>query len=536
MDLDGDGYVWGIRANGEDNQGNPYCNDNYCASSASWISGVALHPDNWMIISGIELGGQITFVARGQDPAYPSENFAVYVSPENGFVEEYVEGQTSLDVWDLTPYTPYAWQVASICDADTSNWVASFFTTLDDVLVFVTDGDWDNPENWDPNQLPTVEDKVRVEANAIIPAGVVAEANKITIVEGNSITIKDGGQLKQSSATLKVTMEKEIAGYGEGNDNFYFIASPFTGRTKFSYDSGWSHVLNVTTESEYDLYAFDGNNGEDEEWVNYKSHSSDHIAFISEPTSSGSGNPGMDYGRGYLYANQVNDTLRFTGVTPASNNASMEIGYAYDTINKGWELVGNPYTCTGYLSFLDGDGEVSEANFYVMNATGDDIELAETADGIAPLTGAFVNFQTTGYVHYSSEAPNPAKFNTTGKFIMNLSQDGNMVDKAVVRFGKGSNLEKMSLKNNSKLYFSMKDKDYAVVYSNNAGNMPVNFKAENAGSYTINFSSENVSFKELVLIDNATETKVDLLANPSYTFETEAGNFAERFTIVYKVK
>ena len=93
----------------------------------------------------------------------------------------------------------------------------------------------------------------------------------------------------------------------------------------------------------------------------------------------------------------------------------------------------------------------------------------------------------------------------------------------------------MSL-NNSKLYFSMKDKDYAVVYSRNEANMPVSFKAETAGSYTINFAAEGVSFKELVLIDNATDTKVDLLANPSYTFETEAGNFAERFTIIYTVK
>ena len=45
-----------------------------------------------------------------------------------------------------------------------------------------------------------------------------------------------------------------------------------------------------------------------------------------------------------------------------------------------------------------------------------------------------------------------------------------------------------------------------------------------------------MSFKELVLVDNVNETKVDLLANPSYTFETEAGEFAGRFTIVYRVK
>jgi hypothetical protein len=119
---------------------------------------------------------------------------------------------------------------------------------------------------------------------------------------------------------------------------------------------------------------------------------------------------------------------------------------------------------------------------------------------------------------------------------MNLSQGSENVDQAVVRFGKGRNLEKMSLKNNSKLYFSNNDKDYAVVYTMRQGEMPVSFKAETAGSYTISFAADGVSFKELVLVDNVNETKVDLLANPSYTFETEAGEFAGRFTIVYRVK
>ena len=532
MDLDGDGYVWGIRANGTDTQSNPFCNGNYCASSASWDN-VALTPDNWMIISGIELGGQLTFVARGQDPAYPSENFAVYISPEDGFVEELVEGDTQIDFWDLSPNTPYAWQVKGVCGEDESQWASSFFTTLDDYLTFVTDGDWNDANNWEPAEVPTTDKNVRINANAIIPAGVVAEANKITINSG-SITIKDGGQLKHKSATLPVTMEKEIAGYGESNGNYYFISTPFTGRTKFTYDANWSHVLNLT-QGEYDFYAYDGNNGEDEEWVNYKAHP-EHIAFISQPTSSGSGNPGMDYGRGYLYANEVNDTLNFTGVTTASINASMTKGYTYDDINKGWILVGNPYSCNGYLSFVDDEGEMLEANFYVMNAAGDNVEPAETANGIAPLTGAFVNFGATGYVKFDSEEPDQAKYTSTGKFVMSLNQEGNTVDKAVVRFGKGLNLEKMSLKNNSKLYFSMKDKDYAVVYSRNEANMPVSFKAETAGSYTINFAADGVSFKELVLVDNVNNTKVDLLANPSYTFETEAGEFAGRFTIVYRVK
>ena len=531
MDRDGDGYNWYLDSStGVDAQGNPYCNGSNFITSASYDNSVgALEPDNWLIISGVELGGQLTFVARAQDPEWSAENFAVFVSPEEGAGEETVEGDNMLDLWDLTPNTSYAWQVQGICGEDVSQWATSFFTTMDDVLVFVTDGDWDNVDNWDPAELPTTDKNVRIEANAIIPAGLVAEANKVTIEEGGSITIKDGGQLKQNSATLQVTMEKEITGYDEGTGNFYLISSPFTGRTQFG-ESTWNHVENLI-DGTYDLYTFDPTYGEGEEWVNYKDNSA-HIAYQSEAQ----GNAGLFEEVGYLYANQDTITLNFIGKTGKSNNASTEPkALVNDSINKGWALVGNYFACNAYLTVVDSLGEPVEANCYVMNATGDNLELAATTDGIAPLSSVFVYLETSGYYQLNSEMPAPAKFNRTGKFIMNLSQGSENVDQVVVRFGKGRNLEKMSL-NNSKLYFSMMDKDYAVVYSRNEANMPVSFKAETAGSYTINFAAEGVSFKELVLIDNATETKVDLLANPSYTFETEAGNFAERFTIIYTVK
>ena len=63
--------------------------------------------------------------------------------------------------------------------------------------------------------------------------------------------------------------------------------------------------------------------------------------------------------------------------------------------------------------------------------------------------------------------------------------------------------------------------------------MPVNFKAEKNGSYTLNVSAENMGMHYLHLIDNITGTDVDLLADPSYSFEAKTTDYASRFRLVF---
>ena len=533
MDLDGDGYNWGLGTSSTDAQGNPTGNGNYYLNSESYVNNVgALTPDNWLVISGVELGGQLTFVARALDPEWVGDNFGVFVSAEEGAGEETVEGDTQIDLWDLTPNTTYIWQVKGVCGEDESQWVSSFFTTMDDYLTFVTDGDWNDVNNWDSAELPTTDKNVHIEANAIIPAGVVAEANRITI-DGGSITIEDGGQLKQNSASLRVTMKKEIAGYGVGNENlsdkWYFISSPFSGRTLYSPLDTWNRVDNLF-DGEYDFYAFDPTS--ENEWINYDNHS-DHISFISE-----NGNAGLMYGEGYLYASQEGTTLEFIGTTGKSNNYSEVRDYIYDpeaTYDyKGWKLVGNMFTCDGYINYIDADGDVLEADFYVMNEAGDGFEVVSSGVALAPCTGALVNYSATGKIQYSTEAPTGSK---SGMLNMTVSQGRGKVDVARVRFGQGFNLGKMSFRDNSsKLYMTQNGEDYAVVFASNEGEMPVNFKAEKNGTYTISVNSENVEFGYLHLIDNMTGNDVDLLANPSYTFEAKTTDYASRFRLVFSAE
>ena len=517
MDMDGDGENWYVTSSGK-------INGSYGLTSASW-NGDALFPDNWLVLSGIELGGSITFYACGQDASFPAENFNVYVCPDNAAIEVPVEG-TSYDAENLLPYTPIAWQVKGLCGDEETNYASSFFSTLDDAVIFSTEGNWDQLRNWTDWQgnaltaLPTITDKVRIDQDVTIPSGVVAYAKKASL-NGGEITIADGGQLKLD-ATVEVTIEKDITGYGEKDGYYYFIASPLT-TTRLSYIDGWSYVNALT--GDYDLYTFDAT--QELEWINYRS-SSTHANF-----TSGENNPVFISGNGYLYANKTTTTLQFEGSTAVKSHNNVETKeYTYDATStdgwNGWDLVGNPYTCNAYISYIDAEDNVLEADFYTLN-NDNTYSLLSSNDALAPCTGAFINYSATGKVQFASEAP--AK--RTGMINMNLSRSNKTIDMARLRFGQGHNLQHMSFRNNSSIYMNVDGADYAVVYTENQGEMPVSFKAEENGTYTLSFNTENVELGYLHLIDNMTGKDVDLLSTPSYSFEAKTTDYANRFKLVF---
>jgi hypothetical protein len=142
-----------------------------------------------------------------------------------------------------------------------------------------------------------------------------------------------------------------------------------------------------------------------------------------------------------------------------------------------------------------------------------------------------INFSATGKVQFSSEAP--AKANRTGMINMNLVKGNKTVDQARVRFGQGYNMQHKSFRNNSKIYMPVDYNEYAVVYTEEQGEMPVNFKAEENGTYTLNINTEEISFGYLHLIDNMTGNDVDLLATPSYSFDAKTTDYESRFKLVF---
>ena len=380
---------------------------------------------------------------------------------------------------------------------------------------FTLEGDWALGSNWSDGVVPTANDDVVVYAPATINSGTVAYANQITYGANGSITIKDGGQLKHATSGLQVVVEKNITPWTVENgepDGYYFISKPLS--TAIASDEYSTKVPGMLDNNKYDYYLFNANGNDGLEWRNYRA-----------------GNFGMSAFNGYLYANQEDVTLKFTGAAYMSgNNAAYNFtyNYTYDATSElsfnGWTLIGNPYTANCYLSY---NGE--SYDFYVMNTAGDGYEA--TSRALKPCEGAFFHYESDGTLTWSPVEPETS---SSPMLEMTVSQNRGKVDNARVRFGNAKQLPKLSFREGStKLYIPQGGKDYAVVRSEGEGELPVNFKAEKNGTYTLNFDTENVEFNHLHLIDNLTGADIDLLATPSYTFQSRTSDYASRFRLVF---
>ena len=301
---------------------------------------------------------------------------------------------------------------------------------------------------------------------------------------------------------------KDITHYTGTSDHYYLIASPV----------GEVSPENVTDmlSSSYDLYYYDQT--KEKEWVNYKPNPGNtnlHPGFSLEP------------GKGYLYANSNDVTLKFIGA-PFTATEPFEVSLVYDaganqnTDLIGWNLVGNPFPVDAYI---DRDF------FYRTNLENTELETGSGA--IAPMEGVFVRATSAddNTLNFSTTAPSKSG----EQLIINLTQNrGVSIDRAIVSFDEGEMLPKFMLnENNTKLYIPQGNHDYAVVRSAVQGELPLNFSASKNSTYTLSIDTENVEMNYLHLIDNMTGMDVDLLQTSSYTFEANLNDYESRFKLVF---
>ena len=290
-----------------------------------------------------------------------------------------------------------------------------------------------------------------------------------------------------------------INGYAAGSDDgYYLIASPVSVNPA---------EVQGMTEGEFDLYYFD--ESQDLEWINYKGENG---SFNLEP------------GKGYLYAKKATtegEVFSFELSGTLYDGTPITLAKVGNGEFQGWNLVGNPFADTAYIN----------RDFYVMKEDGSEIITGE-GNKIAPMQGFFVIAEQDGEeLAISTETPS----NTGSKIVVNVTQNrGNVIDRAIVRFGEGRQLPKFMMNpGNTKLFIAQADNEYAVVRSANEGEMPVSFKAAENGYYTLNIKAEDTEMGYLHLIDNMTGADVDLLSTPNYTFQANTTDYANRFCLVY---
>lgn len=325
---------------------------------------------------------------------------------------------------------------------------------------------------------------------------------ELDLVCNTELTWEDNGQLGTYPNWYEIsfttptpqpqTFTLDITGYGTTDGNYYLIAPPFD-------DINPAQVEGMTS-GDFDLFYFD--QAEALEWRNY-----------------GTTPFNLESGKGYLYAHKTTVTLSFTGV-PYSGDGKVTLRKTGGLDFEGWNLVGNPFATAATL----------DRPFYVMNTTGTEI-ITATGTGVAAMQGIFVIANSDNEQIQFTQSGSSSK----EQIVLNVLQDrGNTIDRAIVRFNENSTLPKFMLNDsNTKLYIPQEDYDYAVVNSNGANSMPVNFKAMANGTYTLSVDI-NLDMEYLHLIDNKTGADIDLLVQPDYQFAADKNDNEARFMLVFR--
>ena len=387
--------------------------------------------------------------------------------------------------------------------------------------TFKTAGNWNVAGNWLGSFMPGAGKNVAVKAAATIPGTCCAHVGNIDMQEGGSLTINDGGQLIHSNEGVTATVKRDITGYATQGGGWNFIATPIAAGTTPSTNNG---LLDNPENSNYDLYYYDE---PAHHWRNHK-----------EGGNATNPNFTLLNGQGYLYAHSNDVELTFEGTLQAgSSNGThtvSNLSHSASTLT-GFNLVGNPFACN---ATIDLPAYVISGNTIVPYTGGSKV--------LAPCEGVMVQADADHEsVTFTKVLPN-AQANPTNSSSLQITltqantRGAEQIDHAIVSFNEGNLLGKFYFgEQDANIYLPQGGEEYAIVYSDKQGEMPLNFKANANGQYTITVNPENVELGYLHLIDNLTGADVDLLAlrqaqgPASYTFTAKTSDYESRFKLVF---
>ncbi len=485
--------------------------------------------------------------------------------------------------------------VTSTVNSSFNEWANGNIFSLSTTYVsqdFTWDGSesvvWNNAANWNVNLVPTALDSV------IIAAGmpndptisINAECGGMDIQSGVTLTINSGASLTLSGDLVMngdIILKSDANGTGVLIDNgniggtgtatverflsgqkYHYISAPLSAIPHTTYYAQLPGETQVNTN--YYWYDETNNNAN---WL---------YGWVAQ---NGTGN--MTVNRGYAYYYTKDYTFVQTGGSFNTGNLSVTVSNTGNGVaSDGWNLIGNPYPSTiladefiynnnsvidGTLYFWDDPGTSGNyvssdyATWNLAGAVGTGSGTASnsiTPDGyIGVGQSFFVHTNAGGTVNFTNSMRRigngqffkGAKYDGVGRLKLSISNDASrMYNELLIAFIDGAsdgfdNLydgEKLKGNPDIAFYSKLNGKDYAIQsfaplnpYSEKV--VDLGFDLSNSNTYVITvqqFENFDPAVK-VYLKDNLLDTVIDLRQQNTYSFTSNAGNFSNRFKVVF---
>ena len=404
-------------------------------------------------------------------------------------------------------------------------------------VTFTGDGSWNDASNWNNSTLPTETDAVVIDGNVLVSDEVTV--NSLSINEGKSVTIQDGGmlivtgeivntdydaliiedggQIIQRNENVAATFKKNIvnpSSWSNPVSGWQFISSPVTNAATSDF---------VSSEGDYDLYKFDGS--QELQWVNYKNHDDFEETFT----------PGI----GYIASYQSQDVAAFKGILNIpeieDDEEFFEFELNYDDENDwvNFNLLGNPFSFDIVWEDNIDCNKIAEDGFITLNsATGGYVYNVE---GVIKSGEGFMVYAETKRVsleYYKT----PAKSRRDNSDYINIiASNKNASDNVILRFGDSESDGLLKLDNINPniadVYVRNNGKRYGIFsYNPDVTEIPLYFDAKEMGTYTLTFDIKG-DYENLYLLDKMTGEKVNILLENEYSFIANSNDYTERFII-----
>ncbi|MFO8233842.1 MAG: hypothetical protein R6U04_00360 [Bacteroidales bacterium] len=235
-----------------------------------------------------------------------------------------------------------------------AGWEDTADTTHISTFIVET-GLWEEPANWD-NGVPDSSTAVIIPARHHANVTTNVRCNTITIEPDGVLTISDGNTI--SAVSVKIESDKSSSNTGRVY-NYGILEANETTVEKFTEGNKWMNISSPLTNGLYDAFNTSANelyhwNIETGDYETIETNSEQLIPML-----------------GYLFKHNGNDTtIAFNGdLNHGEQSINLEINEE-DTLYKGWNLSGNPYTVPLDWT-MEGWDKTNIANsIYLQNTTG----------------------------------------------------------------------------------------------------------------------------------------------------------------------